>query len=268
MGKKQSNVEVLANKKIKDRYFRIVLRSPLIAKSALPGQFVMLKVGTGRFLEPFLRRPLGIHKAVGREIEILYEIVGKGTEILSKRKPGEFIDLLGPLGNGFDFQALKISNRQPILVAGGMGVAPLMLLAQRLVASNRRAAIGKIQVLIGARTKEQVLCEKEFKKIGCDVKIATDDGSAGFPGRVTGLLEKQLVTMNYQLSTVYACGPQPMLRELVRICRKKNIPAQVSLEAHMACGIGACLGCVVNTIDGYKRVCKEGPVFEAEKLIY
>jgi len=149
-----------------------------------------------------------------------------------------------------------------------MGVAPLMLLAQRLVSSNRSAAIEKVQVLIGARTKEQVLCEKEFKKIGCDVKIATDDGSLGFEGRVTDLLGQALLTMGHQLFAVYACGPKPMLQELGGICRKRNIPAQVSLEAHMACGIGACLGCVVNTKHGYKRVCKDGPVFETENLIY
>jgi dihydroorotate dehydrogenase electron transfer subunit len=268
MKKKQSSAEVLVNKKIKAGYFKVVLRSPLIAKTALPGQFVMLKVAGGVSLEPFLRRPLGIHGIKSGQIEIIYEVVGKGTDILSRRKPGEVIDLLGPLGNSFDYQSLKISNRQPILVAGGIGVAPLMLLAERLVAGNRRAAIGKVQVLIGARAKEQVLCEKEFKKIGCDVKIATDDGSAGFSGRVTALLEEVLLVADYRLPAIYGCGPKPMLRELARICRKKNIPAQVSLEAHMACGIGACLGCVVSTKNGYKRVCKDGPVFETENLIY
>ena len=268
MEKKQSNAEVLANKKIKGRYFKAVLRSPLIAKSALPGQFVMLKVASGFSLTPFLRRPFGIHGIRSGKIEILYEVVGKGTDILSQRKPGEVIDLLGPLGNSFDCRVLKNPNRQPILVAGGMGVAPLMLLAERLVAGNRRAAIGKVRVLIGARAKEQLLCEKEFKKIGCDVKIATDDGSAGFSGRVTALLEEALLAADCRLANIYGCGPKPMLQELARICRKKNIPAQVSLEAHMACGIGACLGCVVSTKNGYKRVCQDGPVFETENLIY
>jgi dihydroorotate dehydrogenase electron transfer subunit len=268
MGRKQVNAEILANKKIQGRYFKMILRSPLIAKSALPGQFVMLKVGTGRFSEPFLRRPLGIHKAAGKEIEILYEVVGEGTKFLSQRRPGEDIDLLGPLGSGFDYCSRKIAIRRPILVAGGIGVAPLLLLAERLVLVRRSQSAGKIAVLIGARTKDQILCEKEFKKIGCDVKIATDDGSAGFSGRVTVLLEKQLVNMNHHLAAVYACGPQPMLKELDRICRKNNVPAQVSLEAHMACGIGACLGCVVNTKNGYKRVCQDGPVFRTENLIY
>lgn len=228
----------------------------------------MLKAGTGRFSEPFLRRPLGIHKAAGKEIEILYEVVGEGTKILSQRKPGEEIDLLGPLGNGFEYCSRKIAVRRPILVAGGIGVAPLLLLAEQLALVRPSRDALKIMVFIGARTKGQVLCEKEFKKIGCDVKIATDDGSAGYHGRVTALLEKQLAAMDCQLATVYACGPQPMLKELDRICRENNVPAQVSLEAHMACGIGACLGCVVNTKNGYKRVCQDGPVFETENLIY
>jgi len=268
MGKRQSNAEVLANKKIKGRCFKIILRSPSVAKRALPGQFVMLKVGTGRIFDPLLRRPLSIHKAAGKEIEILYEVVGKGTQALSQRRPGELISLLGPLGNGFDYRDMGLSSRRPILVAGGIGAAPLLFLAERLALLRRDPAAGKIEVLIGARAKEQVLCEKEFKNIGCNVKIATDDGSAGFPGRVTALLEKRLLTMDHKLPAVYACGPGPMLKELAGICRKANVPAQVSLEAHMACGIGACLGCAVKTKDGYKRVCQEGPVFKTENLIY
>ncbi len=268
MGKRQSNAEVLANKKIKGCCFKIVLRSPSAAKEALPGQFLMLKAGAGQISDPLLRRPLSIHKAAGGEIEILYEVVGKGTRALSQRRPGELISFLGPLGNGFDYRNTGLSSRRPILVAGGLGVAPLLFLAGRLAAIRRDPAAGKIEVLIGARTKEQVLCEKEFKNTGCNVKIATDDGSAGFPGRVTALLEKQLSALGHKSLAVYACGPQPMLKELAGICRKNNVPAQVSLEAHMACGIGACLGCAVNTKDGYKRVCQEGPVFRTENLIY
>jgi dihydroorotate dehydrogenase electron transfer subunit len=142
-----------------------------------------------------------------------------------------------------------------------MGVAPLFFLAKKLKQA-------KPVVLIGARTKSQILCEKEFLESGCDVKTATDDGSFGFRGRVTDLLKHQLSTMNYQLSTIYACGPKPMLKEISRIALKHNIPAQISLEAHMACGIGACLGCVVNTKEGFKRVCKEGPVFNCKDIVW
>jgi dihydroorotate dehydrogenase electron transfer subunit len=124
-------------------------------------------------------------------------------------------------------------------------------------------------VLIGAKNKNQILCEKEFKKLGYDVKIATDDGSRGFKGKVTELLEKILLSaVSCQLSAVYACGPRPMLKEISRIANIYKIPAQISLEEHMACGIGACLGCVVNTKEGFKRVCKDGPIFNAKEIVW
>jgi dihydroorotate dehydrogenase electron transfer subunit len=265
MKTRQNRAEILTNAKIRGSYYKLIIKDAKIARSCRPGQFLMLKVDESR--EPLLRRPLSIHRVDKEKIEMLYERVGKGTEILSRRKTNEFLDVIGPLGNGF---ILKNKSRQSkiFLVAGGMGVAPLVFLAQSLAVGKSKSDKAKIQVFIGARTKQQILCEKEFKKIGCDVKIATDDGSAGFSGRVTGLFEQALSTPDCQRAIVYACGPKPMLRELAMICRKNLVPAQVSLEEHMACGIGACLGCVVNTVDGYKRVCKEGPVFEAEKLIY
>ncbi|MFH0827829.1 MAG: dihydroorotate dehydrogenase electron transfer subunit [Candidatus Omnitrophota bacterium] len=283
MKKKQNKAEILANVKIKGRYYKITFTSGVIAQSALPGQFVMLKVG--EIADVFLRRPLSVHRVSGRNLDFFYEVVGKGTEILSRRPAGESVDLLGPLGNGFDYSAERIVNRQPVLVAGGMGIAPLFFLAEKLADSKKLsvcaagaslpgrqagASGGKRYplVLIGARTKDQIFCEKQFKKIGCDVKIATDDGSAGFPGRVTSLLDKLLLTMNYQLLTIYGCGPKPMLKEIARLSRQKRIPCQLSLEAHMACGIGACLGCAVNTQNGYKRVCQEGPVFDADELLW
>jgi dihydroorotate dehydrogenase electron transfer subunit len=261
----QNSAKILANTKIKGSYYKLIVKDARICRICRPGQFLMLKVAESR--ELLLRRPLSIHRVDKEKIEMLYERVGKGTELLSQRKANEFLDVIGPMGNGFN---LPGKSRQPgvVLVAGGMGVAPLVFLAQRFAAGKPKSEQARIQVFIGARTKQQLLCEKEFKKLGCDVKIATDDGSAGFSGRVTGLLERALLNQGFQRTIVYACGPKPMLRELVRICRKKLIPCQVSLEEHMACGIGACLGCVVNTVDGYKRVCKEGPVFEAEKLIY
>jgi dihydroorotate dehydrogenase electron transfer subunit len=125
-----------------------------------------------------------------------------------------------------------------------------------------------LTVLIGAKTKSQILCENDFKKLGYSVKIATDDGSGGFKGKVTELLRNELSTMNQELTTIYACGPRPMLKAISKISREYKISAQISLEEHMACGIGACLGCVVNTKGGFKRVCKEGPVFKADEIIW
>jgi len=264
--KKQYKAEIISNSKIKEQYYKIVFASRVIAQSVLPGQFVMVRARDSG--EVFLRRPLSAHRVFGGNVELFYEVVGKGTEILSGLKAGERIDVLGPLGNGFNYK-LNVERGGPqILVAGGMGVAPLMFLAERLAVNRRSSNSAKISVFIGAKTKQLLLCAKEFKQIGCDVKIATDDGSQGFHGRVTELLEKALSTMNYQLSTIYACGPQPMLKEISRISCQNSVPAQVSLEAHLACGIGACLGCVVNTKDGYKRVCKEGPVFAAHELVW
>jgi len=123
-------------------------------------------------------------------------------------------------------------------------------------------------VFIGAKTKKLILCEKEFIKLGCEVKIATDDGSRGFKGYISELVKQELSTKRYTLNAIYSCGPKPMLRQVSILAQKYAISAQLSLEAHMACGIGACLGCVVNTTEGLKRVCKEGPVFEASKIIW
>jgi dihydroorotate dehydrogenase electron transfer subunit len=148
-----------------------------------------------------------------------------------------------------------------------MGVAPLLFLAEKTKIQYQGS---RIQVLIGAKTKTELLCEKEFKELGCEVKIATDDGTKGFKGKVTGLLEKILLTTQYSAhsTTIYACGPRPMLKATSRICGEYHIPAQISLEEHMACGFGACLGCVVNTKEGLRRVCKDGPVFTADQILW
>lgn len=256
MEKYQKKYKVLENEKVNEKYYKLVLDAKDIALIALPGQFLMLKVCSGS--EPLLRRPISIHNCSGKKVELLYEVVGKGTEILANIKSGEFIEVIGPLGNGFN-----IKNTNCIIVAGGMGVAPLVFLAQKLK-QNRLNSL----VLIGGRSKEQILCEKEFKTLGFKVLTAADDGSKGFKGRVTELLNRELLTEDRVARTIYACGPKPMLKELQRIAGEKNIQAQVSLEAHMACGIGACLGCVVNTKEGFKRVCKDGPVFEASQIVF
>ncbi len=253
-------LKILYNKKIKGNYFHLVLGSKQIAGESSPGQFLNIKVNDTD--EPLLRRPFSIHRVKDSSIELLYEVVGEASGLLSQRRPGGYLDIIGPLGNGFDCRLPVTGYRSPVLVAGGMGVAPLVFFAEKLMKS-------KALVLIGAKTKDQILCEKEFKQLGCAVKIATDDGSRGFKGKVTDLLKNILRVTSYELRvTIYACGPRPMLKEISRISKKYDIPAQVSLEEHMACGIGACLGCVVNTKEGFKRVCKEGPVFNGDELIW
>ncbi|HOU36703.1 MAG TPA: dihydroorotate dehydrogenase electron transfer subunit [Candidatus Omnitrophota bacterium] len=257
----QTDATIKANGRVAHRFSRIVLEAPELSRTARPGNFVMVKVPDAA--GALLRRPLSIHKAeAGRgRIELLYEIVGPGTCALSRKKAGESINVIGPLGNGFDFHSQQ-RDALNILVAGGIGVAPLVFLAQRLKK-------GKMLALIGARTAAHILCAADFRKLGCAVRIATDDGSAGLRGRVTDLLVDVLMRREKDFCPVlYGCGPKPMLEAIARVCRENRMQAQVSLEAHMACGIGACLGCVVQTTRGYERVCKEGPVFRIDDLVW
>ncbi len=232
--------------------------APKIAQRVYPGQFLSIRLSDKP--EPLLRRPFSVHRVNGSVIEIFYQVVGEGSRILSGQKAGEFLDIIGPLGNGFNLPPVA-KGFEPILVAGGMGVAPLLFAAEKLKAC-------RALVFIGAKTKSQLLCQKEFSDLGCRVKVATDDGSQGFKGKVTDLLRCFLAAMDCQLPVIYACGPRPMLKAVSSLSRELEVPAEISLEEHMACGIGACLGCVVNTREGFKRVCKEGPVFNAGEVIW
>jgi dihydroorotate dehydrogenase electron transfer subunit len=259
--------EIILNKKIKDNYYELSLKAPGIAKEAGPGQFVNIKVSDGSW--PLLRRPFSIHRTKGSHIEILYKVIGRGTQILSYKRAGECLNIIGPLGNGFNYQLPIASYQLSILVAGGMGVAPLVFLAEKLKEFKIQNSKFKILALLGAKTKNEILCEEEFKELGCQLKIATDDGSRGFKGKVTELLKKVLpLAISDKLSAIYACGPKPMLKEIAQISRKYKIPAQGSLEARMACGFGACRGCVIKTRENYKTVCQDGPVFDLEEIAW
>jgi dihydroorotate dehydrogenase electron transfer subunit len=254
----QTKAKIIENREVLPGYYKMVLYSPEITKESKPGQFLQIRCSQG--YNPLLRRPFSIHRI--REssfIEILYKIVGKGTELLRQKKPGEKLPLLGPLGNGFKIpEGLKTA----FLVAGGMGVAPLLALAEELRRKNR-----EVHLLIGVKRKDSLLCEKEFKDLGCEVRVSAEDGSADFKGLVTDLLKNLLSTLN--LTLIYACGPKKMLQEVAKISNEyNNLPCQVSLEEYMACGVGACLGCPVKTKSGYKMVCKEGPVFVASEVVW
>lgn len=264
---KQLRVRVVSNKKVGVCFYMMKLESGYLAKKALPGQFVEIQCTKG--VDPLLRRPLGIHRIEGDGIEVLYEVVGKGTRLLSEKRPGEDIDVIGPLGSGFD---LGLASDINILIAGGIGVAPLIALAERLSKERNK----KIYVMIGARTKSHVMCEKEFRSLGCIVKTATDDGSKGYKGFVIEPVEKMLATCRpetylpaFRQVAIYACGPTGMLEAVSRIAHEHGIPCQVSLEERMACGVGVCLGCPVKVKTGeYKMVCKDGPVFGSEEIIW
>lgn len=254
--------KILSNKKVGRAYYKMTLDAPYIARLAKPGQFVQVKCSDS--FDPLLRRPLSIHRVNGN-IEILYEVVGKGTEILSRKKEGEEIDALGPLGNGFMLPR-RTANSKPraIIIAGGIGAAPLVFLADEL--SKKKI---KTVVLMGAKTKDLILCEKDFKKITPEVYVSTDDGTYGCHGFVSRLFHNILKTSESEFETiVYVCGPAGMLKCIADICHERNFECQVSMEEKMACGIGACLGCVVQTNSGNKLACKDGPVFDANELLW
>lgn len=260
--------KILSNKEIAPGYFRMVLDAPYIAKHAKPGQFVQVRCSDG--VEPLLRRPFSIHGLKApcsrlQGIEILYEVIGKGTEILCKKNVGEPLDVLGPLGSGFKLPTASSLEPRAIVISGGVGVAPLIFLAEELAKQKT-----KMVVLIGAKTKKQILCEKDFRKLGAEVHIATDDGSCGCKGFVSKLFEKVLRNTKYEIrTTAYACGPTPMLKCIADMCKEQKLKCQVSLEEMMACGIGACLGCAVKVKGGgYKLACKDGPVFNADEIIW
>jgi len=256
---KQLKAKILKNAEISPTFYKMRVESLYLAKNSKPGQFIEVKCSDDT--DPLLRRPLGVHRISKNGIDLLYEVVGKGTAMLSEKKAGEEIDLIGPLGNGFNIAA---STKAAILVAGGIGVAPLVALAEKLVRTGR-----KISVVIGAKKKSHLLCEGELRALGCTIKIATEDGSKGYRGLVTDLLRDMLATSYALRATICACGPAGMLKTVSKMAKEKRIPCQVSLEERMACGVGVCLGCPVKVKGGeYKMVCKDGPVFNAEEIAW
>lgn len=242
---------ILSNEEAAEGFFRMKIASAYLARSAKPGQFIEIRCSEG--VEPLLRRPIGVHRISSGGIEVLYQVVGEGTRILSRKRAGEEVDLLGPLGNGFEIQ-----RGAAMLVAGGIGVAPLVALAGKL----RRP-----DVIIGSRTASHVLCEKEFRSLGCRVTVTTDDGSKGQKGFATDAL-KRLLGRGGKTDVIYACGPVAMLKAVASIAAARGIRCHVSLEERMACGAGVCLGCPVRVKPGkaYKMVCKDGPVFDAREI--
>lgn len=252
--------KIIAQKELKPGCFRMAIDAPAVAKTARPGQFLHIRCGNS--CDPLLRRPVSIHKISKRSVEILYNVVGRGTDILSKKKAGEAIDIIGPLGNGFEVP--KNSGSLNLLVAGGMGVAPLLGLMEELKKHN-----GKSIIVLGAKTKHHILCDKEFKKLGAEVRIATEDGSLGKKSLATDLAREIVTSKKYKQreAAIYAAGPADMIKTLCKLMEGCSLESQVSLEEKMACGLGACLGCVIDTQAGYKRVCKDGPVFKLCDII-
>ena len=287
---------MLGNQKVAQGHFVITMSSPYIAREAKPGQFVQV-VCSNEF-DPLLPRPFSFLTVTKNEFSLLYQVVGKGTQILSEAKKDDMLWVLGPLGNGFStslrgsegaeaipLYAKDISrktgllrrrfalprNDVAILVGGGVGIPPLYHLAQKLVKDKI-----SIHVFLGARNKNLLLCEKDFRKLNAGARLprpymylSTDDGSKGYKGLVTGPLEDFLKKINSKEIQIYTCGPTPMLKAVSLLSQKYGIDCQVSVEEPMACGFGVCLGCAIK-VKGprFAMACTQGPVFKADEILW
>ncbi|MDP8299073.1 MAG: dihydroorotate dehydrogenase electron transfer subunit [Candidatus Tantalella remota] len=259
--KELKKAQIVSNVQFCSDHFLMKLKMSGLPKRAVPGQFVNVKV-TDQGTDPLLRIPLGIHTATLETISLLYKTVGEGTEILSSKRKGESVDILGPLGNGFDISRAK--GKKVFVVAGGHGTAPMYWLVEKLI----RQGHNEVECFLGASSKNHILCKEEMEKLGAKVHVATEDGSLGFKGYVTKLVDERIdeISASGENGLIFGCGPKPMLEALAKDARMIGMPAQVSLDAYMACGIGACRGCAVKTKNGYKLVCSDGPVFDAQEI--
>jgi len=261
----QERVQVLWNESIGFLYQRIGLGCSAGYARANPGQFVMLRPAES--LDPLLRRPFSIHRLVRsgdavEGIELLYKVVGPVTQRMAALRTGDELDLLGPLGTGFK---LPDAPGRIVLVAGGIGIAPLMFLALRL--REHGADLTTCRLFLGGRSRNDLLCRRDFEQLGIPVHHTTDDGSSGDQCLVTQPFERQTVQQPPDL--IYACGPMDMLRCVIGVAATRRVPCQVSIETMMACGIGACLGCAVESRlspQRYLHACLDGPVFDALDL--
>ncbi len=279
----KSCVRILKNIEMAEKIFLLELKAPKIAARARAGQFVHLKVGGGTAdRDPLLRRPFSFNRidSEAGKISIKYRVVGRGTEALSDNEPGDILDVMGPLGEGFD---LSSAGDSPLIIGGGMGIAPL---GPAVIDLEKKS---DLTVFFGAVCASELMEISLLKKTGVNFQLATDDGSAGIRGAVTELLESRLEKEKKTYTSfdyVYGCGPEPMLKELQLLSKKYGFTGEISLESRMACGVGACLSCARKIEQGktggensgseeesggswnYKNVCQEGPVFSIGEVIF
>jgi dihydroorotate dehydrogenase electron transfer subunit len=255
--------EVISNELVAENHYLLRCSCPEIAARALPGQFIHVLIPQGSGL--LLRRPFTIYTVEDDQITMLYQLIGEGTNVLSRLKWGDSIRVLGPLGNTFEISPVP---HPAIIAGGGAGIASLMLLAAAL----RDGDVHTLG-LVGSMNRARLLSVEDLKAIGVETHIATDDGSVGHHGFVTELLTHILETHELPNPIIYACGPDGMLRAVTKVGLDYHIPTQLAMENRMGCALGVCLGCVckVQMPDGgfeYQRVCTEGPVFNAEDIIW
>jgi dihydroorotate dehydrogenase electron transfer subunit len=249
--------------------YRMSLEYPAPDEKVIPGQFFMLRVN--QECDPLLRRPLSLHEIDTNGsipyLKFLYQVVGKGTTILSRLNPGDEVDILGPLGRGF---SLIPNMEEAILVAGGIGVAPFLELARMI---HREYSDSRLLAFIGGKTAADIYTAEDLSRLGVEIRTVTEDGSLGTRGLVTESLEQYLSEPSGVKRQVFACGPWGMMHRMAQISLAYDIPCQLSLDKVMACGVGVCRGCVVQVVDPgspqrfrNQTVCQDGPVFEAKAL--
>ena len=241
---KQSFFEIVKNVALTADVYKMELSGDTSAITA-PGQFVNIKL-EGKFL----RRPISVNDSVEGLLTIIYKVVGEGTAQMAKMQPGERLDILTGLGNGY---TLTEAGDRPVLLGGGVGVPPLYMLAKQLMQKGKR-----VSVVLGFNKAAEVFYAEEFAALGCDVTVTTVDGSMGVKGFVTDALPADYTYF-------YTCGPEPMLKA---VYRATNTSGQMSFEERMGCGFGACMGCSCKTLTGYKRICREGPVMRKEEILW
>ncbi len=246
---KQGLFEIIENTPLTDSVMRMRLKGDT-SDITVPGQFVNVQLDGF-----YLRRPISVNDVEGDVLTIIYKVVGRGTEKMRTMTEGT-LDILTGLGNGYD---LAPAGDRPLLVGGGVGVPPLYMLAKKLIAEGKR-----VSVILGFNTKSEVFYENEFAALGCDVTVATADGSYGVKGFVTDAL-RELGKKGLDYSYFYTCGPEPMLKALYTAT---GTSGQFSFEERMGCGFGACMGCSCKTLYGNKRICKDGPVLVKEEIIW
>jgi len=256
---------LVARETLDGPYVVLTFRHPEVARAGRAGQFVMIKAGTSA--EPPLRRPfsiLAVDPAAGT-FRIFLKTIGPGTRALAALAPGAPAQCLGPLGRPFPPPS---AGQETLLVAGGYGIAPFLLLCEQTSDAARR-----LRVFYGGRSAADLQLREPFARLGVPLVAATDDGSAGHHGRVTEAVERHLDAQG-GAATLYACGPDPMLHAVARLAERRGLPAQVSLDPWMGCGVGTCLGCVVWTQSAaeahprYRCACTEGPVFDARAVVW
>ncbi len=245
-------VKIAENRKVNGKYYKLIFESSK-ALRVEPGQFMNVLVQPS--LDPFLRRPFSYYRTSGKKVEVLYEVLGRGTSLLSTKQKGETLKVMGPQGR--PFRAKLPKGKKRVLVAGGVGVPPLVFLAEKT---------GTDYLLIGTKSKAEVLPAKELSKVKGKILYSTNDGSYGSKGFVTLLLDQIIKKEGAEKLFIQTCGPNVMMQAVIDMARRHGIEGEASLDKPMACAIGACLGCMVKTKDGWTPSCTKGPVFSFDEL--